>query len=296
MKFRRKPDWLKVRLPNTSEFNRVKGILADYGLHSVCQEARCPNITECFHAETATFLILGDLCTRNCRYCAVRHGVPAGLDESEPERLVAAVKALGLSYVVMTSVTRDDLADGGAAVFARCISGLRKEVSGCRVEVLIPDLQGNWGALAAITDAGPDVVNHNMEVVERLFPQLRPQGNYRLSLELLRRIRAHTGNIASKSGFMLGLGENRGDILSLLRDLADAGCERLTVGQYQQPNRDLWPVAKYYHPDEFAELKEIAGQMGFRYIEAGPLVRSSYHAAKGCIQRETTCKTTMTLS
>ncbi len=274
----RKPDWLKVRLPSTPEFNRVKAVLEGLRLHSVCQEARCPNIAECFHSGTATFLILGDTCTRNCRYCNVRHGIPAALDEEEPERIIAAVKTLGLSYVVITSVTRDDLADGGSRIFTRTIEGLRREIPRCTIEVLIPDFQGNWNALETLMDARPDVINHNIEVAKPLFPELRPQGNYGVSLELLSRVADQQSDIKTKSGFMIGLGEGRHDILDLLKDLASVRCERLTIGQYQQPKRDLWPVKKYYHPDEFETLKRIALQMGFRHVESGPLVRSSYHA------------------
>jgi len=276
----RKPEWLKVRLPGTPEFNRVRSVLTDLRLHSVCQEARCPNIAECFHSGTATFLILGDICTRNCGYCNVRRGRPAPLDREEPERIAAAVKILGLHYAVITSVTRDDLSDGGAEVFARCIHNIRRDVPGCRVEVLIPDLQGNRDALDVILEARPDVVNHNMEVVKPLFPALRPRGDYQISLNIIKKINDFHVNLVSKSGFMLGFGEEWNDILELIGDLAAVGCERLTIGQYQQPNRDLWPVKKYYHPDEFEELKKIASQMGFRHVESGPLVRSSYHAAR----------------
>jgi len=275
----RKPDWLKVRLPNTAGFKRVKQVLAAYNLHSVCQEARCPNITECFHSGTATFLILGDICTRNCRYCNIRSGIPRGIDEEEPERLAEAVRELDLQYIVITSVTRDDLPDGGAGIFARCVNLLHCENPNCKVEVLIPDLRGKREALDLIIDAQPEVINHNMEVVRPLFTKIRPQGDYDISLEILRRIHEHEGNIASKSGFMIGLGEKWEDILKLINDLADVNCERLTIGQYQQPTRNHWPVRKYYHPDEFAELKQIAYQMGFTSVESGPLVRSSYHAA-----------------
>ena len=275
----RKPDWLKVRLPNTAGFKRVKQVLAAYNLHSVCQEARCPNITECFHSGTATFLILGDICTRNCRYCNIRSGIPRGIDEEEPERLAEAVRELDLQYIVITSVTRDDLSDGGAGIFARCVNLLHCENPNCKVEVLIPDLRGKREALDLIIDAQPEVINHNMEVVRPLFTKIRPQGDYDISLEILRRIHEHEGNIASKSGFMIGLGEKWEDILKLINDLADVNCERLTIGQYQQPTRNHWPVRKYYHPDEFAELKQIAYQMGFTSVESGPLVRSSYHAA-----------------
>jgi len=277
----RKPEWLKVRLPNSREFRHVRDILANRHLHTICQEARCPNITECFHEGTATFLILGKICTRNCRYCHVIHDIPQPLDPHEPERLTEAVKALGLKYIVITSVTRDDLPDGGATIFAGSIASLRRQIPDCRVEVLIPDFQGNWRALEQVMAAGPDVINHNIEVVPTLYPNLRPQGNYKISLELLRRIKPGTEKkIVSKSGFMVGFGEKREDILRLLEDLVAAKCERLTIGQYQQPTRNHWPVMKYYHPDEFKEIKEMACTMGFRHVESGPLVRSSYHAAR----------------
>jgi lipoic acid synthetase len=277
----RKPEWLKVRLPNSREFRHVRDILANRHLHTICQEARCPNITECFHEGTATFLILGKICTRNCRYCHVIHDIPPPLDPHEPERLTEAVKALGLKYIVITSVTRDDLPDGGATIFAGSIASLRRQIPDCRVEVLIPDFQGNWRALEQVMAAGPDVINHNIEVVPTLYPNLRPQGNYKISLELLHRIKLGTKKkIVSKSGFMVGFGEKREDILRLLEDLVAARCERLTIGQYQQPTRNNWPVMKYYHPDEFKEMKEVACAMGFRHVESGPLVRSSYHAAR----------------
>ena len=277
----RKPEWLKVRLPNSREFRHVRDILANRHLHTICQEARCPNITECFHEGTATFLILGKICTRNCRYCHVIHDIPKPLDPHEPERLTEAVKALGLQYIVITSVTRDDLPDGGATIFAGSIASLRRQIPDCRVEVLIPDFQGNWRALEQVMAAGPDVINHNIEVVPTLYPNLRPQGNYKLSLELLHRSKLGTKKkIVSKSGFMVGFGEKREDILRLLEDLVAAKCERLTIGQYQQPTRNHWPVMRYYHPDEFKEMKEMACAMGFRHVESGPLVRSSFHAAR----------------
>jgi lipoic acid synthetase len=276
---RRKPNWLKVRLPNTPEFNRVAATLADCRLHSICREARCPNIAECFHSGTATFLILGNVCTRHCLYCNVRHGVPSAPDADEPARLAEAASRLNLRYVVVTSVTRDDLSDGGAGLFAECIEALRTMVPGCRVEVLIPDFRGNPQALDVVVKARPDVINHNMEVVRPLFPALRPQGDYDLSLEIIDRIRRYDAKIISKSGFMVGLGEGWDDIIDLMEDLARAGCERLTIGQYQQPRRDNIPVQRYYHPEEFERLREIALGMGFRHVEAGPLVRSSYRAA-----------------
>lgn len=276
----RKPDWLKVPLPNTREFIEMRGLLGRLRLHSVCQEARCPNIGECFHSGTATFLILGDLCTRNCRYCNVRHGKPGPMDESEPERLAEAVQALGLRYIVITSVTRDDLPDGGAAMFARCVELLRQEIPDCRVEVLIPDLRGNWAALERILGARPHVLNHNIEVAPRLFADLRPQGSYGLSLELLRRAGVRPGGAITKSGFMIGLGEDRAEILALLDDLSAADCSSLTIGQYLQPSASHWPVARFYAPEEFGEFRREALLRGFKTVVSGPLVRSSYHAAE----------------
>jgi lipoic acid synthetase len=275
----RKPEWLKVKLPHSKEFNRVKKVLKSYNLHSVCQEALCPNITECFHSGTATFLILGDICTRNCRYCNVTSGIPRAIDEQEPKNLTDAVKKLGLQYIVITSVTRDDLSDGGAEIFTRCVELLHEHITNCRVEVLIPDLNGNWDALEKIIAAGPDVINHNMETVKPLFEKIRPQGDYNVSLELLRRLKDRKKAVVTKSGFMIGLGEEWNDILVLIKDLADVRCDRLTIGQYQQPTLKHWPVHKYYHPDEFDHLKRLARQMGIQSVEAGPLVRSSYHAA-----------------
>jgi lipoic acid synthetase len=276
----RKPDWLKVPLPNSREFIEVRGILESLDLHSVCQEARCPNMGECFRSGTATFLILGNTCTRNCRYCNVRHGQPSAPDEAEPERLAAAVKVLGLRYIVITSVTRDDLTDGGASLFGRCVELLRKEIVDCRVEVLIPDLGGNWNALERILASGPHVLNHNVEVVPRLFGEVRPRGNYALSLELLQRAGAGGLKTATKSGFMIGLGETRDEILSLLDDLAVVSCASLTIGQYLQPSAGHWPVAKFYMPEEFEEFRREALQRGFKRVVSGPLVRSSYHAAE----------------
>jgi lipoic acid synthetase len=283
----RKPDWLKVRLPGGEPYRKVQGVLRGCRLHSVCQEARCPNIAECFHDGTATFLILGDVCTRNCRYCHVAHGIPSPPDPDEPPRLVEAVQALGLQYCVITSVTRDDLADGGAEHFAACIAAIREQIQACRVEVLIPDFQGSRRALEVVMAAGPAVINHNMEVVPALFKDLRPHGDYRVSLELLKRIGEDSSKrIVSKSGFMVGFGELYADILELMEDLARVGCRRLTIGQYQQPTRNHWPVRRYYHPDEFQEMKEIAISMGFRNVESGPLIRSSYHAAGAAMETE----------
>jgi lipoic acid synthetase len=274
----RKPPWLKVRPPYAVECRKIKSTLTGLQLHTVCQEAACPNIAECFASGTATFLIMGNICTRDCRYCNVEHGKPAAVDENEISHLMVAVRKMKLEYVVITSVTRDDLPDGGAQIFAECVSELRKNVTQCKIEVLIPDFQGNKVALEKVVSSKPDVINHNIEVVKPMFARLRPQGNYDVSLELLRQIAA--SSVISKSGLMIGFGESREDILRLIDDLATVSCARLTIGQYQQPTLKHWPVAKYYHPDEFAEFKEIAYQKGFKYVESGPLVRSSYHAAE----------------
>jgi len=274
----RKPSWLKVRPPYAHQCRSIRTTLADLQLHTVCQEAVCPNMAECFASGTATFLILGNICTRNCLYCNVEHGQPEAIDENEIHDLISAVQKMKLEYVVITSVTRDDLPDGGAQVFADCISQLHKSLPACKIEMLIPDFQGNQAALEEVIAATPDVINHNMEVVNPLFAQLRPQGNYNISLKLLARVAATP--VVSKSGFMVGFGEKRDDILRLIDDLSSVSCERLTIGQYQQPTLKHWPVAKYYHPDEFAGFKEIAYQKGFKYVESGPLVRSSYHAAQ----------------
>ena len=235
-------------------------------------------MAECFASGTATFLIMGNICTRDCLYCNVEHGQPEPVDEDEINHLVYAVRKMKLEYVVITSVTRDDLPDGGAQVFADCVNRLREENLTCKVEVLIPDFRGESVALQKVLQAGPDVINHNMEVVRPMFAKLRPQGNYDVSLELIKNI--SSSSVISKSGFMIGFGESREDILRLIDDLASVSCARLTIGQYQQPTLKHWPVAKYYHPDEFAEFKEVAYQKGFQYVESGPLVRSSYHAAK----------------
>jgi len=275
----RKPPWLKVRIPGTPGCNRVRDILSHHGLHSICQEARCPNIAECFQDGTATFLLMGNVCTRNCRYCHVAPGVPAPVDPGEIPRLAEAVKSLALKYVVLTSVTRDDLPDGGAAVFADGIAALRAALSDIRIEVLIPDFQGRIEALEKVIAARPDVINHNIEVVPSLFAALRPQGNYAVSLAILRRLGREQAALRSKSGFMIGFGESREDIRQLLADLAGARCGAVTVGQYLQPTRRHVPVRKYYQPGEFAAIREEALALGIPHVEAGPLVRSSYHAA-----------------
>lgn len=274
----RKPDWLKVRPPFSNECRKIKSALSNLQLHTVCQEAACPNMAECFASGTATFLIMGNICTRDCLYCNVEHGKPAAIDKNEINHLIDAVQKMKLEYVVITSVTRDDLPDGGASIFTDYVNRLREENLTCKVEALIPDFQGNSTALQKVIAAGSDVINHNMEVVKPMFARLRPQGNYDVSLKLLKEV--SSSSVVSKSGFMIGFGESREDILRLIDDLAAVSCARLTIGQYQQPTRKHWPVAKYYHPDEFAEFKEIACRKGFQYVESGPLVRSSYHAAR----------------
>jgi lipoyl synthase len=273
----RKPSWLKVRPPYSNECRSIKSTLAGLQLHTVCQEAACPNMAECFANGTATFLIMGKICTRDCLYCNVEHGQPDAIDEDEINHLIDAVRKMKLEYVVITSVTRDDLQDGGASVFSDYVKRLREENPAFKIEVLIPDFQGNTVPLEKVLQARPDVINHNMEVVKPMFARLRPQGNYDVSLRVLKNI--SSSSVISKSGFMIGFGESRDDILCLIDDLASVSCARLTIGQYQQPTLKHWPVAKYYHPDEFAEFKEIAYQKGFQYVESGPLVRSSYHAA-----------------
>ena len=283
----RKPGWLKVKIPNTPEFKRVRTVVAAHGLHTVCREARCPNMAECFHSGTATFLIMGNTCTRSCRYCHVRHGHPQAVDLNEPDRLSGAVVELGLKYIVVTSVTRDDLSDGGAGIFAATVRTLRESVPDCRIEVLIPDLQGNWDALETIVESRPDIINHNVEVAGPLFRELRPQGDYGLSLELLRRIGLR--GISTKSGSDVGFGEQREDVLKAMADLLAAGCGNLTVGQYQQPTLSQVPVVKYYSPSEFEDFRETALQMGFVSVESGPLVRSSYRASTSFFHNSISC-------
>ena len=279
----RKPPWLKVRLPGTKWCGRIRNTLAHHGLHSICQEARCPNMAECFQDGTATFLLMGDVCTRNCRYCNVKHGVPGPVDPGEIPRLVAAVEYLNLKYAVLTSVTRDDLYDGGAAVFANAVTSLRAALPAIRIEVLIPDFQGHKEDLEKVIAAGPDMINHNIEVVPSLFTDLRPQGNYAQSLEILRHLSRGKTASCSKSGFMIGFGETGEDIRRLLADLAAVRCQAVTVGQYLQPTRCHAPVRKYYHPDEFAAIREEALALGIPHVEAGPMVRSSYHAGAAAL-------------
>jgi lipoyl synthase len=273
-----KPEWLKVRAPGSENYVRLKGIMKDLRLNTVCEDARCPNIGECWHHGTATFMILGDVCTRACAYCAVAHGKPNELDEAEPARVAEAVARMRLQYAVITSVDRDDLADGGASIFARTIEATRARVPSCRIEVLIPDFQGIESSLRTVLDAGPDVLNHNTETVPRLYRKVRSGGRYARTLELLDRSRRYRPDIATKTGIMVGLGEEHDEILAVLDDLRRMGVSILTIGQYLRPSAAHAPMARYYHPDEFADLKRVALAKGFVHVESGPLVRSSYHA------------------
>ena len=276
----RKPRWLKARFPGGERFNEMKALLRDQQLHTVCEEARCPNIGECFNLGTATFMILGDVCTRACGFCDVTSGRPGELDLLEPMRLAAAVERLGLDYAVITSVNRDDVADGGASIFAACIRAIRHRTPACRVEVLIPDFQGNWEALRTVVEAGPVVLNHNTETVPRLYPRVRPKARYEQSLELIRRVKELDPSMTTKSGLMVGLGETLAEIVQTMRDLRAHRCDLLTVGQYLRPSQKHLPVERYWHPDEFAVLRDIGHDLGFEHVEAGPLVRSSYHAGE----------------
>ena len=273
-----KPAWLKVRAPGGPKYLRLKGLMREWNLHSVCEEAHCPNIGECWEDLTATFMILGDVCTRNCGYCAVTHGRPQWEDREEPERVGRAVGELALEHVVITSVNRDDLADGGAAHFAATVGAIRRHAPGCRVELLIPDLQGNADALDTVITAGPDILNHNTETVPRLYKVARHGGRYERTLDLFRRARRVAPGLLTKSGIILGLGEERDELMATLRDLREADVNILTLGQYLRPSAQHLPVARYYHPDEFRELGEIGRALGFAHVESGPLVRSSYHA------------------
>jgi lipoic acid synthetase len=277
---RRHPDWLKVRIGGGENFSKVKNLLRSAKLHTICEEARCPNIAECFGGGTAVFLILGNVCTRDCKYCNVIHGNPGSLNKNEPRDIAESVKTLGLKYVVVTSVTRDDLKDGGATIFYETVREIRRLNDACKIEVLIPDFKGDAIAVQKVVDAAPDVINHNIEVVEELFPLIRPQGDYQRSLGVVKIIKTMDGRIPTKSGFMVGLGETNDQILVTMRDLRDADVDFLTMGQYLQPTRNHVQVKKYYTPDEFVELKNTALQLGFTHVESGPLVRSSYHAQK----------------
>ena len=289
----KRPPWLKVNASWGEGYRRLKSLLTDSNLHTVCQEANCPNINRCFEDRTATFLILGNICTRGCRFCDIKRGTPLPVDRAEPRRVAGAVKKLGLEYAVITSVTRDDLSDGGASVFVQTIQEIRDLIPYCKIEVLIPDFLGSFESQKIVLDAKPDVLNHNLETVKRLYPQARRGADYERSLNLLRIARNCDQSLITKSGIMLGLGETWEEIMELMSDLRNIDCDLLTVGQYLSPSREHLPVLKYYHPDEFAELKRIGERMGFLHVESGPLVRSSYqahkqmeNASKGCFTKE----------
>jgi lipoic acid synthetase len=274
----RLPPWLKVRFPAGERYGQIKGLLRGHQLHTVCEEAQCPNVGECFNSGTATFMILGDVCTRSCGFCAVTSGRPQGLDLQEPYRLASTVELLGLDYVVITSVNRDDLPDGGAGIFAGCISAIRGRRPGCRVEVLIPDFLGDREALATVVQAKPFVLNHNVETVPRLYGRVRPKARYERSLALLAAVKEMDPAMLTKSGIMLGLGETRQEVREVLAGLRGVACDVLTIGQYLRPSSKHLPVERFLPPEEFAEIGDEGRRMGFRHVESGPLVRSSYHA------------------
>ncbi|PYT63358.1 MAG: lipoyl synthase [Acidobacteria bacterium] len=274
-----RPDWLRVRFLGGERYQDLKRLMRTLDLHTVCESARCPNMGECWEHGAATFMILGDICTRACGFCAVPSGRPVGPpDEGEPFRVAEAVAKMGLRYAVVTSVNRDDQPDGGAHIFARTIEEIRRRVPGCKIEVLIPDFRGDWNALHIVLEASPDVLNHNTETVPRLYRQVRKGAVYERSVELLRRSKAAHPEVPTKTGMMLGLGEEKEEVLSTMQELAAQGTDILTLGQYLQPTREHLPIVRYVHPDEFAEYKILGEAMGFKHVESGPLVRSSYHA------------------
>ena len=272
----RLPDWFKVKLRQGPDYRDIRKIIDDRGLHTICEEARCPNMWECWNNRTATFLILGDICTRRCHYCSVETGKPTSLDLDEPLRVAEAIEALDLRHAVITSVNRDELPDGGASLFAETIRLIREKIPSCGIEVLIPDFQGNQSALTTVLDEKPDILNHNIESVPRLFPSIRPQGKYDRSVQLLKQ--AKQLGATTKSGLIAGLGETIEEIREVMHDLRTIDCDILTIGQYLQPTKNHMQVARFYHPEEFDMLKIEAQDLGFKHVESGPLVRSSYHA------------------
>jgi lipoyl synthase len=275
----RKPEWLKVRVPTGENYFELKQLMRGLGLHTVCESARCPNVGECWAHRTATFMILGELCTRRCGFCAVPKGLPQGeVDWEEPDRVAEAASKMGLKYVVVTSVDRDDLKDGGATIFARTIEALRRRLVDCQVEVLIPDFRGSDEALEIVLRARPDVLNHNLETVPRLYPVARRGSRYERSLRLLSRSRQIAPSVPTKSGLMVGLGETFVEMLAVLKDLGDVGADIVTIGQYLRPSGEQLPVARFYSPQEFSTLQQEGRRLGIRHVESGPLVRSSYHA------------------
>lgn len=274
----RKPSWIKVQAPGGENYIRLKNLMRELGLHTVCEEARCPNIGECWEHQAATFMILGDVCTRNCAYCAVSHGTPKAFDPLEPVRLAEAVLAMQLQHVVITSVDRDDLPNGGAEAFAGCVTEIRKRLPDSTVEVLIPDFKGSEAALQIVMDSRPAILNHNLETVERLYRLARPGGRYDRALELLARARRITPDGLTKSGIILGMGEEWDELLGAMRDLRRSDVNILTLGQYLRPSAAHLPVARFYTPDEFTELGALGRSMGFTHVQSSPLTRSSYHA------------------
>ena len=276
----RLPPWFKQKLLDPQVMLTMEGLLDRLSLHTICQSALCPNIGECFSRKTATFLILGDVCTRHCRFCAVKKGQPLPVDEKEPQHLLKAVETLNLRYVVITSVTRDDLADGGASQFIRAINILREKREGILVEVLIPDFLGSVEALRAVVQACPQIINHNVETVPRLYPEVRPEADYRRSLRIFPTVKDLNPEIITKSGLMLGLGETREEVVRVMKDLREADCELLTLGQYLQPSSKHHPIARYVSPGEFSEFKDIGKDLGFAGVASAPLVRSSFKASE----------------
>ncbi|NJN15772.1 MAG: lipoyl synthase [Oscillochloris sp.] len=276
----RRPEWLKARAPSGENYSDVFRLMREKGLNTVCEEARCPNIGECWNSRTATFLLLGDTCTRGCRYCAIGKGKPQPIDELEPERVAESVAHLRLKFAVLTSVNRDDAPDGGAHIFARSIELIRERVPDCKIEVLIPDFDGNWEALQLVLEAGPDVLNHNIESIPRLFRRFRPRARFEQSIELLARARAFGPQLVTKSGMMVGAGETNAEVLEVMDALRSADVNVLTIGQYLAPDASYWPVDRYVTPAEFDMFRREALARGFRHVESGPLVRSSYNAHK----------------
>ena len=276
---RRLPKWFRVPAPGSEGYRALKNLMRGLNLHTVCESARCPNIGECWNSGTATFMILGDVCTRSCGFCAVKTGRPESLDTEEPERVAEAVQTMGLRHAVVTSVNRDELPDGGARIFAETIYAIRRLCPHTKIEVLIPDFQGNWQALHMVIEEAPDILNHNVETVPRLYKTMRPQAKYDRSLALLKRAKKMGRGMPTKSGIMVGAGETPVEVRQTIRDIADCKTDILTIGQYLQPSAQHVPVARFYHPDEFLDLKQFALTLGFRHVESGPLVRSSYHAA-----------------
>jgi lipoic acid synthetase len=275
----RKPAWIRVKAPTGQRVNELKKTLREHRLHTVCEEATCPNLSECFSHGTATFMIMGDICTRRCPFCDVAHGRPQPLDQDEPKHLAATIQAMGLRYVVITSVDRDDLRDGGAGHFIECIQQVRGKNPDIRIETLVPDFRGRMDiALDIFSRATPDVFNHNLETVPRLYARVRPGADYHWSLQLLKAFKAAHPLVPTKSGLMLGLGETLEEVESVMADLRSHGCDMLTLGQYLQPTKHHLPVTRFVHPDEFEQLAEAAGRLGFSQVASGPLVRSSYHA------------------